>query len=362
MVSSYICDCDLALLEKMIMEKTIKKGSIYIGGLDRSGKTTMRSFLASHPNISIPAVGSNMWTYFYNQFGDLKNQDNFERCLEAMLKYKHVRFLQPDPDRIRQAFWEGEPTYARLFSLFLIHFAENEGKPRWGAQTVLIERYADQLFSAYPGLKIIHMTRDPRDRYEASIALWPKGKGRAGGAVTRWIYSTRLAERHLKRYPDHYKIVRFESLISDPEKTLREVCDFLDENYLPTMLAMDGASTNFRSKLMKGKHLEFGESPLSKEYIGKFRENLSEREIAFIQLHAGKKMQAYDYPMEPIDFSPIQWLSFGIIELPNQWFRMLGWFFVEVLQQNFPGLVGRNPGQRMIIDAPLKPVEKTKKG
>jgi hypothetical protein len=170
-----------------------------------------------------------------------------------------------------------------------------------------------------------------------------------------------LAERHLKRYPDQYKVVRFESLISDPEKTLREVCDFLDESYVPTMLAMDGAF-KFRSKLLNGKRFEQGQSLLSKKYIGKFRGNISEREIAFIQLHAGGKMQAYDYPMEPIDFSPVQWLSFGIIELPNQWFRMLGWYGVEVLQQNFPGLVGRNPGQRMIIDAPLKPVEKTKKG
>ena len=45
-------------------------GPIYIGGLDRCGKTTMRAFLVSHPNIAIPAVGSNMWTYFYGQFGD----------------------------------------------------------------------------------------------------------------------------------------------------------------------------------------------------------------------------------------------------------------------------------------------------
>ncbi len=351
----------IGVTKNMIKEISIDNAPVYIGGLDRSGKTTMRSFLASHPNISIPAVGSNMWTYFYNQFGDLKDQDNFERCLEAMLKYKHVRFLKPDPDRIRQAFWEGEPTYARLFSLFLIQFAKNEGKPRWGAQTGLIERYADQLFRAYPGLKIIHMTRDPRDRYEASISLWPNGKGRAGGAVTRWLYSTRLAERHLQHYPDHYKVVRFESLVSDPEKTLRDVCDFVEETYVPAMLAMDNA-VKFRTNLLKGNHLEHLQSPLSKEYIGKYRGNISERELAFIQLHAGRKMRAYDYSLETIAFSPVQWLTFGMFELPNQWFRMVGWFLVEVLQQHFPGLVGRNPGKRMIIDAPLNTTEKTKKG
>ena len=143
---------------------------IFIGGLDRSGKTTLRAYLHSHPRIAIPAVGSNMWTYFYNQYGDLKDAGNFERCLSDMLKYKHVVFLEPDPDRIQREFWQGPPTYAHLFSLFLVHFAERENKPRWGVQTGLIERYADQIFSAYPGVKIIHMLRDPRGR-SASACL-----------------------------------------------------------------------------------------------------------------------------------------------------------------------------------------------
>ena len=58
-------------------------GSIFIGSLDRSGKTTMRAFLASHPNIAIPAVGSNMWTYFYGQFGDLAHRENY-----AIVRYE----------------------------------------------------------------------------------------------------------------------------------------------------------------------------------------------------------------------------------------------------------------------------------
>ena len=163
----------------------MRKGPIFIGGPDRCGKTTMRAFLASHPNIAIPAVGSNMWTYFYGQYGDLADNQNFERCLDDMLHYKHVAFLQPDAERIRREFKHGERSYARLFSLFLIHYAEREGKPRWGAQTGLIERYADQVMAAYPDSQMIHMVRDPRDRYEASLALWPKGKLRAGGAVAR---------------------------------------------------------------------------------------------------------------------------------------------------------------------------------
>lgn len=337
------------------------QGPIYIGGLDRCGKTTMRDFLASHPNIAIPAVGSNMWTYFYDQFGDLSEEDNFERCLEALLHYKHVRFLQPDPERIRREFWQGPPTYARLFSLFLIHYAERQGKPRWGAQTGLIERYADQLFAAYADLKIIHMVRDPRDRYEASLARWPNGKGRAGGASARWLYSMNLAERHLRRYPEQYKIVRFETLVEDTEETLKDVCAFLGETYVPEMLAMEGAPEH-RDKLIGDAELESGQSPLSPKYIGRFRQNVPRREIAFMQQQLGNKMRAYGYRLEPIEFSTAERVSFALIDWPNQWVRMLAWRTVEVVQHNFGGLLGRKPGERMIIEAPLTPKARAQTG
>lgn len=333
------------------------KGPIYIGGLDRCGKTTMRAFLASHPHIAIPAVGSNMWTYFYGQYGNLAESDNFERCLKALLHYKHVRFLQPDPDRIRHEFWQGPLTYAHLFSLFLIHYAQREGKPRWGAQTGLIERYAPQLFTAYPHLKIIHMVRDPRDRYEASLARWPDGKGRAGGAVARWRYSMHLAEHHVQHYPQQYKIVRFESMVTRPEETLREVCHFLDESYRPEMLRMEGALRH-RERLLQGASLPPGESPVSPRYIGGFRGKIPPQEIAFMQLHAGRKMKTYGYQPDRLAFAAKDWLTFALTTWPSQAVRLTAWLTVELLQQHLPRLVGRKPGQRMIIKEPFQPVER----
>lgn len=326
----------------------MNQGPIYIGGADRCGKTTMRAFLASHPRIAIPAVGSNMWTYFYGQYGNLDQQENFERCLHDLLHYKHIHFLRPDPDRIRREFWQGPPTYARLFSLFLIHFAEREGKPRWGAQTGLIERYADQLFAAYPGLKIIHMVRDPRDRYEASLALWPNGKGRAGGATARWLYSVKLGERHQKRYPGQYKLVRFESMVSHPEETVRKVCEFLEEDFVPAMLTMEGAEKH-RDRLRQGSKTETSESPVSTEFLGLFRDKIPKLEIAFMQMHAGRKMLAYDYSMEPIRFSTADTLRFALVEWPLNLGRMMAWRGKEAMEQNFPLQFGRQPGKRMII-------------
>jgi hypothetical protein len=327
-------------------------GPIYIGGLDRSGKTTMAGYLASHPNICIPAVGSNMWTYFYGQYGDLAETDNFERCLAAMLRYKHVRFLRPDPERIRREFAAGPPTYAHLFALVLQHYAQRQGKPRWGAQTGLIERYADQMFAAYPGLRIVHLLRDPRDRYEASLALWPKGRGRAGGATARWRYSLKLAQRHLRSYPDQYLLVRFEDLVADTEGTVRRVCAFVGEAFHPEMLAMDGAP-KLRDRLAADAGADVaGDGLLSRDHIGGFRGRVPAEELAFIQLHAGALMRTHGYPTERV-LAGGSWPRFAVVDWPNQLARMAAWRTVEALQQRFPEKVRRTPGSRMIIDAPL---------
>ena len=105
-----------------------------------------------------------MWPRYYGRYGDLGRPEQLERCLADMLKSKHIRALEPDPARIRQEFRQGEPTYGRLFALFQEHFAERQGKARWGDQLGFVERYVDPIFAAYPEARLIHMIRDQRER------------------------------------------------------------------------------------------------------------------------------------------------------------------------------------------------------
>jgi hypothetical protein len=313
----------------------MEESPIFIGGLDRCGKTLLRALLVSHPHIAIPAIGSNYWTFFYRQYGDLRRPENFERCLADMLHYTHVSLLNPDANRIRREFWQSEPTYSRLFALFNQQYAGREGKPRWGDQTGLIERYADAIYAAYPGAKILHMIRDPRDRYEASLALHPKGKGRVGGATARWLYSTGLARRNLKRYPGRYMVVQYERLVRSPEATMQEICEFLNEDYTPSLLTMDGAP-EFREKIQQGKYGKDRSALISQEFIGRYRNSVRTDEIAFMQSLAGREMLAQGYPLELVRLAALERLRFYTVGWPINLIRMLSWFAVEMLQQSFP--------------------------
>ena len=81
----------------------------------------------------------------------------------------------------------------------------------------------------------------------ASVLKRYEGKEKGVAAATgRWLASTKMGKRNLQRYPGKYITVRYETLASEPEKTCREVCDFLGEAFEPSMLTMQGAPDHGR--------------------------------------------------------------------------------------------------------------------
>jgi hypothetical protein len=301
----------------------MENGPIFIGGLDRSGKTVLRRMLGRHPRLALTRK-TYLWTRFYNRYGDLAQPENVERCLQAMLKQSAIQALQPDVERIRREFRQGPRTYERLFELIHQHNAERLGKPRWGDQLGLVERFADIIFAAYPGAKMIHMVRDPRDRYAAALGDRLQGKTsrrpswKAGWSVARWLYSARLAERNQRRFPDRYLVLRYEMLVQDPGRTLATVCDFLGEMFDPRMLEPEARPE---------ENVDEQEEPQTVQRI-------SAGETAFAQLIAAQEMRRLGYGLEPVQLSAGRAAAFALVDLPLNLAGMMYWRLVEVRNVN----------------------------
>jgi len=132
----------------------ITERPIFITGLDRSGTSLLYALLGSHPNITMTRR-TNFWHYFYQRFGDLADEENFEACLDTLNRYDRLQPLELDPDRIRREFWKGAPTYGRLLTLMLRPQAEKEGKSRWGDKSLRCEQYAGEIFKEFPEARVI---------------------------------------------------------------------------------------------------------------------------------------------------------------------------------------------------------------
>ncbi|MGH2382324.1 MAG: sulfotransferase family protein [Candidatus Limnocylindria bacterium] len=312
-------------------------GPIFVGGLERTGTSLLYALLASHPGVAMTRR-TNWWTYFDGRFGDLAEDVNFERCLAAMMRYRRHRKLEPDADRLRTEFRAGERSYCRLFALLEEHHAERVGKPRWGDKSLHTERYAERVFECFPDARILHMVRDPRDRYASALKRWRSNRGGVGSATAAWIASVRLGERNQARYPNQFRIVRYETLANDPEATLRDLCAFVDEPYEPAMLAMGGAS-DFREAGGNSSFGRFATGHISTASIGRYRNVLSESQVAFMQALAGDAMAAHGYEPSPIALSGPGVLRYRLIDRPTNVALMGAWR----LREAWFDLTGRSP-------------------
>jgi hypothetical protein len=296
---------------------------IFIAGPDRSGTTLMYALLASHPEISM-VRRTNMWRYFHRRYGDLSHPENFERCLHDMVHYNRMRHLKPDPERIRREFLLGEPTYGNLFSLFHIHNAERAGKRRWGDKSLHTEHYTNRVLEEFPDAKIIHMTRDPRDRYASVRKRHDKDTPRIAAAVGRWLLSMKRAQLNANRYPENYMIVRFEELASNPEEISRKVCAFIHEDFSSSMLNLEGAA-DYQQRGGNSSFNRIDPGTISTRPIGRFRKVLSPEEIAFIQSLTGDLMKLFGYSLEPVRLSLRQKARYILYYYLMNYALMLGW-------------------------------------
>ena len=272
------------------------KGPIFLAGVDRTGIGFLGELLEDHPDIAMTRR-TNFWSYYDGRFGDLSDPENFERCLATIQRNARMQRLQPQPERLRQEFLKGEQTYPNLFALLCEHNMERLGKSRWGDKSLGSERYADRILTAYPQAKMIHIIRDPRDRYASQFMHRGVGRGKLGAGVTIWLTSVQLAEQNQQKYGvDRYKIVQYEALVQDPDTVLKDICNFIEVVYTPEMFVMEGASAIDE----KGSRAA---RPISSASIGRFRTDLPAKEISFIQTCTAKKMMQYGYQPAPLQLT-----------------------------------------------------------
>lgn len=277
-------------------------GPIFIGGLSYSGKTNLRLMLLEHPNLVITRR-TKMWTRYYLHFGDLSVPANFERCLAVMLQARHIQALRPNPNLIRREFWQGPPTYGHLFALFHAHHAESVGKLRWGDQLGHVEAYADPIFASYPTARMLHMVRDPRARTALTLAASRYRRPKLGWETAAWRRSVRLATRNAHRYPDRYLILHYETLLSRPEKTLRQVCAFLDESFVPEMAAVADGASAAKGRVKRGNN-------------SAALDTLARHELALLQAGVGEAMRTCHYAPQPVQLSRAERLWLPCVDWP----------------------------------------------
>jgi Sulfotransferase family len=122
-------------------------------------------------------------------------------------------------------------------------YAARFGKPRWGDKTPMYMQHLQTIERLYPDARYVHLVRDGRDAAVSFLQM-------PGGIVTRtWAHpadaagfacqwrSEVLAARALgRRAGERYLELRYEQLVTDPERELRRISTHAGLPFEPAML------------------------------------------------------------------------------------------------------------------------------
>jgi hypothetical protein len=246
---------------------------LFIVGSPRTGSTLLRHVLNRSPQVCLASE-----THFLKSAGRLKlaarladvgaapaerRRAALEDVLRDLFGPRFWVWLRRniEPDQFASRLLATDLTERALFDLLLQLYVETQCAGR--AVTIRGEKTPDHVYGLatlaewFPAGRFIHTFRDPRAIYASRIVRSEAGKrgmkARLPGIPARlldpilaplevvetsrvWLDAARLHRRYERVLGERYRLIRFEDLVTEPEATVRGVCEFIGIPYAAELL------------------------------------------------------------------------------------------------------------------------------
>ncbi|MBU0547950.1 MAG: sulfotransferase [Candidatus Omnitrophica bacterium] len=278
---------------------------IFIIGTERSGTNLLRVILNSHSNIAIPHPPHIMKNFFKLEplYFNLSRDINFQRLINDVVKMVELHFypweIKIDKDRIFREV-KGRNLISIFFSIY-DQYLESTKKKRWGCKSTFMIYHVALIRQYYPLAKFIYMVRDGRD-----VAV--SGKKTIFNHYS--VYYTALLWKKeqeigifwLGKLPkDRILLIKYEDLLSEPDKMARIACSFLDEPYQENMLNYFSTNEAKKSASLSAAWKNTSASIIIDNF-GKFKTELKKKEIDLFEAVSGQELDYFSYKLSK-DFS-----------------------------------------------------------
>ena len=211
----------------------------FIVGSGRSGSTLLRLMIAGHSGIVIPPE-----TWFILDLvrklplrGALTPAE-LQEATSTIIDGSYFPSLGISADELRdEALRLQAPQLVDVIDLIYRYHMRRSGKRRVGDKTPPYVEIIRELDVLYPDAKFVHLVRDGRDVAMSFIELGWGSAGRCYREDFEWALAVRRRDEYRGTAIEPRILdIRYEDLVSHPERTLREICRFLGEAFQPAML------------------------------------------------------------------------------------------------------------------------------
>jgi hypothetical protein len=276
---------------------------IFVVGVPRSGTTLLRYMLCSHPRIYIPPESNFIPRFFRRRPNEAMSRAETRRILERIAAYRPFWRDWQDEPLNPEAFLDAMPslTPSALVAALYGRYAQQFGAVRWGDKSPMYVNYISLMIEMFPSAQIVHIVRDGRDVMASSLSTYRGPRFFYMDpyfAARRWRDGVRRAMAEGRSLgPEQYHQISYEALTAEPERRLRELCDFLREEFHPAMTAPQREARRHHHSAGIHKRVR---APINTSSSGRWRRDLSISDQRLMQRKAGDLLVTLGYELQDL--------------------------------------------------------------
>lgn len=273
----------------------------FVVGCPRSGTTLLQAMLHAHPELAVPPE-SHFILRLARGFGDgWHGSAKVGRFADLLFAGRRFAYWRMPRERVVALLEHEQPVdVAAAIRLLYASWSERAGKRRYADKTPRYVTHIESLAALFDEARFIHLIRDGRDVALSLAESFDRGPQTAAQAALYWAARVGAGRSQgLALGPDRYLEIRYEALVSNPDETLRTVCEFID---LPFHVAMleprQRAAEIVTGYPDPGVHENLGQSLAMRR---DWRRAMPQRELRNFELFAAGLLAELSYPVEMVE-------------------------------------------------------------
>ncbi|MEQ9370380.1 MAG: sulfotransferase [Coleofasciculus chthonoplastes F3-SA18-01] len=256
----------------MRLPKTISSDPhIFVFGAPRSGTTLMKLILGAHPNLSSFGYETGLFMY----------RDIYGFTYEGFTATDIANLINQSPDIVR------------FYDKFTQQITQQTGGQRFIEKTPQHVLRLKFLLKHFPNAKFINMFRDGRDGYCSARHHQnvPQGK-----SIVRYASYWKKCVNVRLRQGENDKIfdVKYEELTTNPEQVVRQIMNFLGEEYDARQIEPQYYSQNRITQDTRQEFRKLSKS-IDQSSQERWKKELIESEVQQFHKIAGRELQILGY-------------------------------------------------------------------
>jgi hypothetical protein len=270
---------------------------IFIVGCGRSGTTLLRSMLDSHPDVAVPGEARFLTGFLTHPESIAAGPWDEHAFVEALGAEPSFDAWGLPIESVAEALASSSPaSFADGVRGVYRCYADSHGKARFADKTPSLVLHLPILADLFPEGRFVHLVRDGRDVALSTIDA-PWGPDTVVGAAHYWrrhVTHGRNAGREIG--PERYREVRYEDLVTDPERVAVDICEFGELDYEPSMLDYSSSARDAAAMMSTpANHQALLLPPTTG--LRNWRTEMAPTDVAVVEQVASAELRSLGYPL-----------------------------------------------------------------